>query len=62
MEEYIQYRIVENGNIAPCPYKDHCLNCPAGCKGFSWWCGRKGTLTTDTVSDKIKAPQKGERL
>ena len=36
----IQYEFCENGNIKPCPYKDECINCPAGCSGESWWCKR----------------------
>lgn len=35
-----QMRILENGNISPCPYKEKCLNYPTGCNGFSLWCGR----------------------
>ena len=39
--EMEQVKMLENGNISPCPYKDNCPNCPAGCKGISWWCGRQ---------------------
>ena len=29
-----------NGNIVPCPYRECCLNHPAGCSGESKWCKR----------------------
>ena len=35
-----QLSFMPNGNIAPCPYRQQCLNHPAGCEGKSHWCKR----------------------
>ena len=35
-----QLSFAPNGNIKPCPYREQCLNHPAGCQGLSHWCKR----------------------
>lgn len=35
-----QLSFAPNGNIVPCPYREHCLNHPSGCSGDSHWCKR----------------------
>lgn len=48
--EYEQLRIVENGYIAPCPYRNDCTAYRVGCGGRCYWCG---------MFDKKKEEQKG---
>ncbi len=55
-----QLSFAPNGNITPCPWKDVCLNHPAGCKGYSYWCKR-----FDKEKDRkqlIKALKKWRKL
>lgn len=59
-----QLRILENGNIAPCPYKEECVVAKlkikigekiisAGCSGESKWCptGPYKEITKENTDD-----------
>lgn len=52
-----QVRFMPNGNIAPCPFTEMCINHPEGCKGISYWCRRY-----DTGKDRERMKQAKEDI
>lgn len=47
-----QIRFMPNGNIAPCPFTEMCINHPEGCKGISYWCRRFDTAEQRRMMQK----------
>ena len=48
-----QLRILQNGNIAPCPWKEYCIANTSGCSGISYWCERFDN-TSDAELEELK--------
>lgn len=56
-----QISFAPNGNISPCPYKEDCINHPAGCGGESYWCERFDTAEARKQMRKAKDEWRNRR-
>ena len=60
MNEQLSFDTI--GNLVPCPYKDTCINVPAGCNGERYWCRRYEPRFKENYADQQMTLKEWEKI